>query len=75
MEHIQEFFYWTTSIAMILFGLFIIGLMGLLLYLKRLVDQSMAKLDASLSGVANATRAWRNLAFTRFLMRAIRFIF
>ncbi|MBX4204666.1 MAG: hypothetical protein KW788_00580 [Candidatus Doudnabacteria bacterium] len=75
MDGIREFFYWTASIALILVSLFVLGLIVLLVYLKKLADRSVRKLDESLEHVHSATRAWRNLAFTRFVLRALRFIF
>jgi len=74
MDSIREFFYWTASIALILIGIFIIGLIALLAYIKRLADRSMRKLDESLEHVQSATRTWRNLAFTRVIIRALRYI-
>lgn len=75
MDAIREFFYWTASIAMILASLLIIGLLLLLFYLKRMADEGMRKLELGLESVHTAARTWRNLAFTRFLVRLFRVIF
>jgi hypothetical protein len=75
MDGIREFFYWAASISLILVGLFMIALIAFLMYLKKLADRGMQRLDASLAHVHNATRTWRNLALTRFLIRALRLIF
>jgi hypothetical protein len=75
MDAIREFFYWTASIALILFGIFMIGLIVLLVYVKKLADRAMTKIDEGVSHVQNATRTWRNLAFSKFIVRALRLIF
>lgn len=74
MDQIREFFYWTASIAFILISLFVLGLVALLVYVKRLADHGMRKLDASLTQVQDATRTWRNLGVARFIIRAIRLL-
>ena len=75
MDAIREFFYWTASIAMILFGIFMISLIALLVYIKKLADLGMAKIDEGVYHFQNATRTWRNLAFSRFIIRILRLIF
>jgi hypothetical protein len=76
---IREFFYWTASIALILIGLFTLSLFVALFYIKRLADRTSAKILARVElmsdQVSGASRAWRNLTITRFIIRALRLIF
>lgn len=74
MEGIREFFYWTASIAFILFGLFVILLFAFLIYIKRLADEAAARFEEMQNSVAHATRTWRNLSITRFIIRTLRII-
>ena len=76
---IREFFYWTASIALILLGLFIIALFAFLIYLKRLSRSLVLKFESRMDEISNnfgsAARAWKNLALTRFIIRALKLIF
>jgi hypothetical protein len=76
---IQEMFYWTASIALILLGLFIIALFALLFYIKRSVDKTatniLDRMNSISDQVGSASRAWRNLTLTRFVLRALKLIF
>lgn len=74
MDQIREIFYWTATIALILFSIFVIALVVLLAYIKRLADHGMRKLDDGLARVSGAARTWKNLAFTRIIIRALRIL-
>jgi Na+-transporting methylmalonyl-CoA/oxaloacetate decarboxylase gamma subunit len=78
MDQIREIFYWTATIVLMLLGLGLIGFLALLIYFKRLArrlaDRSMQELDRVSETVLHATRTWRNLALTRFIIRALKLL-
>jgi hypothetical protein len=75
MEGIQEFFYWTASIALIIISLFIIVLIGFVFYMRRLAGRGMQRLDEGMAHFQNAAHTWRNLTVTRFVIKTLRTIF
>lgn len=75
---LQEFFYLTAIIVLILFGLALIANLVLLFYIKRLADktalQAQLKIESLSDVFGGAARTWRNLTVTRFIIRAFKFI-
>jgi hypothetical protein len=76
---VQELFYWVASVVLTLIGLLVITAFAVLFYIKRLVDKTaqkvMWRMEEMSNTVSTASKAWRNLTLTRFVLRALRFIF
>lgn len=76
---VQELFYWVASIVLTLIGLLIVALFAVLFYIKRLADKTaqrvLWRVEEMSESVSSASKAWRNLTLTRFVLRALRFIF
>jgi hypothetical protein len=79
MDHIREFFYWTASIALILLSLFLVGLIALLIYLRRLAktfaDRGLDRINQMSEQFGNAAKTFRNIGLTRLFFRFFRLIF
>ncbi len=72
MDQIREFFYWTVSIAAILFGLFLIVAIVAVLNIRRMAKRNMERMRMQMEDMG---RTWRNLAFSRTIIRILKMIF